>query len=302
MQATIRKSNKVRRSKGDVIFDTVVYIITGLMILIAIYPMYFILIASISDPALVSSGEIVLIPNGFNLRAYEKLAEFDDIWTGYRNTILYVIGGTAITLAVNIPASFALSRKQLFGKRALMAVYLIPMFFTGGLIPTYMVVKAVNLVDNPLVMILPFSVASYYIIVGRTFFQNTIPEELWEAAQLDGCGQVRYFFIVALPLSKAVLAVIALWSAVGQWNGYFNALIYLRSPEFQPIQIALRNILINNQMMGMTQIGAAAVEARQPAELIKYASIVVSSLPIMLLYPFVQKYFNNGIMLGSVKG
>lgn len=232
MQATIRKSNKVRRSKGDVIFDTVVYIITGLMILIAIYPMYFILIASISDPALVSSGEIVLIPNGFNLRAYEKLAEFDDIWTGYRNTILYVIGGTAITLAVNIPASFALSRKQLFGKRVLMAMYLIPMFFTGGLIPTYMVVKAVNLVDNPLVMILPFSVASYYIIVGRTFFQNTIPEELWEAAQLDGCGQVRYFFIVALPLSKAVLAVIALWSAVGQWNGYFNALIYLRSPEF----------------------------------------------------------------------
>ena len=161
---------------------------------------------------------------------------------------------------------------------------------------------SVNLVDNPLVMILPFSVASYYIIVGRTFFQNTIPEELWEAAQLDGCGQVRYFFIVALPLSKAVLAVIALWSAVGQWNGYFNALIYLRSPEFQPIQIALRNILINNQMMGMTQIGAAAVEARQLAELIKYASIVVSSLPIMLLYPFVQKYFNNGIMLGSVKG
>lgn len=128
MQATIRKSNKVRRSKGDVIFDTVVYIITGLMILIAIYPMYFILIASISDPALVSSGEIVLVPNGFNLRAYEKLAEFDDIWTGYRNTILYVIGGTAITLAVNIPASFALSRKQLFGKRALMAMYLIPMF------------------------------------------------------------------------------------------------------------------------------------------------------------------------------
>ena len=151
-------------------------------------------------------------------------------------------------------------------------------------------------------MTLPFSVASYYIIVGRTFFQNTIPEELWEAAQLDGCGQVRYFFIVALPLSKAVLAVIALWSAVGQWNGYFNALIYLRSPEFQPIQIALRNILINNQMMGMTQIGAAAVEARQLAELIKYASIVVSSLPIMLLYPFVQKYFNHGIMLGSVKG
>ena len=178
-----------------------------------------------------------------------------------------------------------------------MAMYLIPMFFTGGLIPTYMVVKAVNLVDNPLVMILPFSVTSYYIIVGRTFFQNTIPEELWEAAQLDGCGQV-----VALPLSKAVLAVIALWSAVGQWNGYFNALIYLRSPEFQPIQIALRNILINNQMMGMTQIGAAAVEARQLAELIKYASIVVSSLPIMLLYPFVQKYFNHGIMLGSVKG
>ena len=193
-------------------------------------------------------------------------------------------------------------KKELYGKKLFNMFYLIPMFFTGGLIPTYMVVKNLGLTDTMTVMVLPFSVVTYYIIVGRTFFENSIPDELWEAAQLDGCGYISFFFKICLPLSKAIIAVIALWAAVGQWNGYFNALIYLRSEALQPLQIVLRNILISNQTISSMMTGSAAVEAKQMADLIKYAVIVVSSAPIMCMYPFVQKYFNQGVMLGAVKG
>lgn len=295
-------SNKVKRSREDVIFDTVLYVIAGILILITLYPMYFIIIASFSDPALVSQGKIMFIPKGINFKAYKQLAGYAKLWVGYKNTILYVIGGTIMTLVVNIPASYALSRKKMYGRNVMTFFYLIPMFFTGGLIPTYMAVKDFGLLDTHWVMIVPFSVVTYYIIVGRTFFQNSIPDDLWEAAQLDGCGYIGFFFKIVLPLSKAVIAVIALWAAVGQWNGYFNALIYLRSEELQPLQIVLRNILVSNQTIAAQTTGAAAVEAKQMADLIKYAVIVVSSAPIMCMYPFVQKYFNQGVMLGSVKG
>lgn len=295
-------SNKVKRSREDVIFDTILYVIAAILILITLYPMYFIIIASFSDPALVSQGKIMFIPRGINFKAYKQLAGYAKLWVGYKNTILYVIGGTIMTLVVNIPASYALSRKNMYGRNVMTFFYLIPMFFTGGLIPTYMAVKDFGLLDTYWVMIVPFSVVTYYIIVGRTFFQNSIPDDLWEAAQLDGCGYLGFFFKIVLPLSKAVIAVIALWAAVGQWNSYFNALIYLRSEELQPLQIVLRNILVSNQTIAAQTTGAAAVEAKQMADLIKYAVIVVSSAPIMCMYPFVQKYFNQGVMLGSVKG
>ncbi|MBM6668343.1 carbohydrate ABC transporter permease [Lacrimispora saccharolytica] len=298
----LKKGTKLKKSKEDKIFDFIVYGIAVLLILITLYPMYFIVIASISDPNLVSSGEIMFLPKGVNFKAYEQLKNYPQIWTGYKNTILYVIVGTVITLVVNIPASYALSRKRLYGRKLFTAFYLIPMFFTGGLIPTYLAVQQFQLLDTFWVMVLPFSVVTYYIIVGRTFFSSSIPDDLWEAAQLDGCGYLGFFFRIVLPLSKAVIAVIALWAAVGQWNGYFNALIYLRDPELQPLQIALRNILINNQTMSSMLTGAAATEAQQMADLIKYAIIVVSSAPIMCMYPLVQKYFNQGVMLGSLKG
>ncbi|MGN0251246.1 MAG: carbohydrate ABC transporter permease [Oliverpabstia sp.] len=295
-------SNKVKKSKEDKVFDTILYIFAGILILISLYPMYFIVIASVSDPSLVSKGEIMFLPKGVNLKAYKELAGYAKLWTGYMNTILYVIAGTIVTLVVNIPVSYALSRKKLYGKTFFTFFYLIPMFFTGGLIPTYIAVKNLGLLDTFWVMVVPFSVVTYYIIVGRTFFANSIPDELWEAAQLDGCGYLGFFFRIVLPLSKAVIAVIALWAAVGQWNSYFNALIYLRSENLQPLQIVLRNILISNQSISAMTTGAAAVEAKQMADLIKYAVIVVSSAPIMCMYPFVQKYFNQGVMLGSVKG
>lgn len=293
---------KVKKSRTDQIFDFFLYLIAVILVIIMLYPMYFIVIASFSNPADVSAGNIVFLPKGITFKGYKKLLEYSQLWVGYKNTILYAFVGTIISLIVNVPTAYALSRKDLCGRKLFTVFYLIPMFFTGGLIPTYLIVKDFGLLDNFWVMVLPFSVVTYYIIVARTFFSNSIPGDLWEAAQIDGCGNLGFFFQIVLPLSKAVLAVIALWTAVGQWNSYFNALIYLRSPELQPLQLVLRNILISNQTISSMSTGAAAVEAKQMADLIKYAIIVVSSAPIMCMYPFVQKYFNQGVMLGSLKG
>ena len=211
---TAVRNNKVKKSKEDKIFDFILYGIAAILIVVALYPMYFIVIASISNPNLVSNGEILFLPKGINFKAYEQLASYSQLWTGYKNTILYVIFGTIFTLVVNIPAAYALSRRKLYGRKALTIFYLIPMFFTGGLIPTYLAVQQFHLLDTFWVMVLPFSVVTYYIIVGRTFFANSIPEELWEAAQLDGCGYMGFFFRIVLPLSKAVIAVIALWACL----------------------------------------------------------------------------------------
>lgn len=297
-----KTKNRVRKSKSDKIFDIILYSIAALLILVTLYPMYFIVIASISNPTDVSAGNITFLPKGITFKGYGKLFEYSQLWLGYKNTIIYAAIGTAISLVVNIPAAYALSRKDLVGHKLFTAFFLIPMFFTGGLIPTYMTIQGFGLLDTLWVMVLPFSVVTYYIIVARTFFTTGLPDGLWEAAQIDGCGNIRFFMQMVLPLSKAVIAVIALWTAVGQWNSYFNALIYLRSPSMQPLQIILRNILINNQTISAMSTGSAAVEAKQFADLIKYAVIVVSSAPIMCMYPFVQKYFNQGVMVGALKG
>ena len=302
-EAAIKPARRrIRRTKGDVVFDVILYTITGLMILVTLYPMYFVLIASISNPTDVSAGNITFYPIDITFKGYQKLFDYPQLWTGYGNTILYALFGTVFSLIANIPAAYALPRRDLVGRRFFTVFFLIPMFFTGGLIPTYMTVQSYGLLDTRLVMVLPFAVVTYYIIVARTFFSNSLPDGLWEAAQIDGCGNLRFFFQMVLPLSKAVIAVIALWTAVGQWNSYFNALIYIRSPELQPLQIILRNILIGNQTISAMSTGSAAVEAAQLADLIKYAIIVVSSAPIMCLYPFVQKYFNQGVMIGALKG
>ena len=293
---------KVKRSTADQIFMFFLYLVTGILTVVALYPMYFIIIASISNPSEVAAGSVVLFPVQPTLQAYQKLIDYESIWIGYRNTIIYTVLGTAMILAVNLPAAYALSRKDLVGRRLINLFFIFPMYFGGGLIPTYMVVRDFGLVDNFWVMIIPFSVITYYIIVARTFFSNSLPDGIWEAAQVDGCGNLRFFFSFVLPLSKAIIAVIALWAAVGIWNQYMTALIYLRNADLQPLQIILRSILINNQNMASMMTGSAAQEAQQLAELIKYAVIVISSLPVMMIYPFVQKYFNQGVMIGAVKG
>ncbi|WP_420800564.1 carbohydrate ABC transporter permease [Paenibacillus urinalis] len=277
------------------------YVFAVVLLIVLIYPIYFIIIASFSDPAAVANGQVWLFPKGFTLAGYQELLKHENIWIGYRNTILYTVIGTVISLVVNISAAYALSRKDLFGRRAISLFFIFTMFFNGGLIPTFLTIRDFHMYDTFLVMVLPFSVAVYNIIVARTFFQHSIPEDLWEAAQLDGCGNLRYYLQIVIPLSKAVISVIALWTAVGHWNSYFNALIYLKDPNLYPLQLILRNILITNQMQSSMGTGEAAAVALRLANLMRYAVIIVATVPIMCIYPFVQKYFNQGVMIGAVK-
>lgn len=293
---------KVRSQRSDVAFNIILYAACTLLLLLILYPLWFIVIASFSDPSAVAGGHVWLLPVGFTLDGYEELLKQANVWIGYRNTIAYTLVGTLIALAVNIPAAYALSRRDLWGRRALMGLYVFTMFFSGGLIPTFLTIQQVGLYNTFWVMVLPFSVSAYNIIVARTFFQNSLPAELWDAAQMDGCGNLRFFFTMALPLSKAVVSVIALWTAVGQWNSYFNALIYIRDGSLHPLQLIMRNILITNQSFAALGTGEAAIIAMRKANLVRYAMIIVSTVPIMCVYPFIQKYFDQGVMIGSIKG
>lgn len=293
---------RVRSQRSDVVFNIFLYSFCALLLLIVLYPLWFIVIASLSDPSAVASGHVWVLPVGFTLDGYEELLKQTNVWVGYRNTIAYTLVGTLIALGVNIPAAYALSRRDLVGRKVLMGLYAFTMFFSGGLIPTFLTVQEFHLYNTFWVMVLPFSVSVYNIIVARTFFQNSLPGELWDAAQVDGCGNLRFFFTMALPLSKAVISVIALWTAVGQWNSYFNALIYIRDSELHPLQLIMRNILITNQSFAALGTGEAAIIAMRKASLVRYSMIIVSTVPIMCVYPFIQKYFDQGVMIGSVKG
>jgi putative aldouronate transport system permease protein len=273
-----------------------------MILLIVLYPLYFVVIASVSDPYAVSGGSVWLVPKGFTFDGYKELLKHSDIWTGYGNTILYTIVGTLVGLVVNIPAAYALSRKDLVGKKFFMLMFVFTMFFSGGLIPTFLTIKEFHLYNTFTVMVLPFSVSVFNIIVARTFFQSSIPDDLWEAAQIDGCGNLRYFFGIVLPLSKAVIAVIGLWTAVGIWNSYFNALIYIKDTSLYPLQLILRNILIVNSMQGSMGTGEAAQVALRLSNMMRYSVIIVSTVPILCVYPLVQKHFNQGVMIGAVKG
>lgn len=271
------------------------------MIVATVYPLWFVIIASFSNPADVVSGQVWLWPKQINIDGYKELFKQSEIWKSYANTILYTAVGTLVGLAVNLPAGYALSRKDLFGRKWINVFYLIPMFVSGGLIPTYFVVRKFGLYNSFWVMIIPFAVSTYNIIVARTFFKENLPDSLWEAAQIDGCGTIRFFLQFVIPLSKAVIAVIALWTAVGIWNQWFNALIYIENENLIPLQLLLRRILITNQSLLGAATGSMAQELRQLSDMMRYASIVISTLPIMCMYPFLQKYFNQGVMLGAVK-
>lgn len=297
----------MKQSKFDRNFDFVVLALLLLLLLAVIYPLYFVIIASISDPSQVSVGRVILVPKGFTLDGYRKVIEYEKIWTGYRNTILYVLGYTALSVTLTMLAGYALSRKKMIGRKVIMFFMIFTMFFSGGLIPTYLLVDKIGLIGNPLIIILMGSVSVYNIIVARTFMQSSIPDELYDAATIDGCNHTKFFFYVVIRLSPALLAVLTLFAAVGQWNSWFNAMIYLRNQNLMPLQMVLREIIISQStFMSVTDTGAMMGEdvAQQAllVESMKYAVIIVSTLPIMCLYPFVQKYFVKGIMIGSIKG
>lgn len=296
-------THKSRKPKSlqEKIFDVLVYGMAVLLILLIIYPLWFVIIASFSNPQDVTTGAVWFWPKSWSLEGYKTLFAQPLIWRSYFNTILYTVAGTAFGLLVNIPVGYALSRRDLFGRKWISLLYVVPMFVTGGLIPIYLVTKNFGLLNTVWVMIVPFAVSPYNIIVARTFFQESIPNGLWEAAQVDGSSTFRYFFQIVLPLSKAILAVIGLWTAVGIWNSWFNALIYLTDQNLQPLQLILRQLLITNQTLQSQATGDVASQLRQTADMMKYAAIVVSTLPIMMVYPFLQKYFNQGVMVGAIK-
>ena len=287
---------------NDLIFNIILYGMSIIILLIVIYPLYFIVIASFSNPTEVANGKVWFVPSQFTVDGYKEIMRHSELWTGYRNTIVYTVLGTVIGLAVNIPSAYALSRRDLVGRKLITFFFIFTMFFNGGLIPTYFTIRDFGLYDTFWVMVLPFSVVVYHIIIARTFFDSSLPQGILDAAQIDGCGNLRFFFQIALPLSKAVLAVIALYTAVSQWNAYFNALVYIRNEDLKPLQLVIRNILITNQAMAGTGDGLAAQEARRLSELMKYAVIIISTVPIMCVYPFVQKYFSQGVMIGAIKG
>lgn len=299
--AAMTRTPRTKRRSRVTVAEVVLYAFAVLFLIAIIYPIYFIVIASFSDPSSVANGQVWLFPKGFTLEGYRELLRHENIWIGYRNTILYTVVGTLFGLVVNISAAYALSRKDLVGRKFFSLFFIFTMFFSGGLIPTFLTIRDFHLYNTFLVMVLPFSVVVFDMIVARTFFQTSIPGDLWEAAQIDGCGNLRYFVLIVLPLSKAIIAVLGLWIAVGYWNSYFNALIYLKDPNLYPLQLILRNILITNQMQSGMGTGEAAQVALRLANLMRYSVIIIATIPIMCVYPFIQKYFNQGVMIGAVK-
>ena len=301
-------TKKVKRSKEDIIFDTIIFIILTIIFLVVAYPLYFIIISSISAPEAVAGGKVVLLPVDINLRGYQEVFKDNRIMRSFLNSVFYTFCGTVINLAVTLPTAYALSRSRFVLKKFVTTFYLITMFIGGGMIPTYMVVQKTGLLDSMWGLIIPGALGVYNMIVARTFFQQNISEELYEAAEIDGCSHARFFFSIALPLSGAIIAIMVLYYGVGHWNAYFNALLYMQTEEKFPLQLILRSILVQNeaQLGQAASTSAAAREAaqqqRQLVELMKYSLIIISSIPVLILYPLIQKHFVKGVMIGSVKG
>ncbi|WP_169082380.1 carbohydrate ABC transporter permease [Paenibacillus sp. PL91] len=297
------KSVSIRESSGDRVFMVLIYAFLTMVLLIVLLPLLYIVSSSFSSPQAVVSGKVWLFPIQFTLDGYKAVFNNPQIGTGFMNSLYYTVVGTLINVVLTVMLAYPLARKTFYGRNFFMVLLVITMMFEGGLIPYYLVVKDLNLLDTRWAMILPGALAVFQVIIARTFFQTSIPEELSEAADLDGCSDIRFIFSIVLPLSKPILAVMMLMYAVGHWNAYFDALIFLRSPDLFPLQIVLRNVLILNTVDASMISNANQMLAQQGLkDLLKYSLIVVASGPVLLIYPFVQKYFVKGVMIGSLKG
>ena len=297
------RNQRIKLCTSDRIYYTIAYTILTLLTLIVLYPLIYIVSASFSSGEAVTMGRVVLWPVDLSIEGYKKVFAYSDVWIGYKNTIFYVIVGTAINVFMTLICAYPLARKGLPHKGFIMFLFTFTMMFGGGLIPTYLVVNSLGMVNTIWSMLIPGAMAVYQMIITRTFFQNTIPDELLESAKIDGCNDFLFFFRFTLPLSQAVIAVISLQYAVGHWNTYFNALIYLQNKNLYPLQIFLRQILVMSQFEAqdiMDEETASILQGMK--DLIKYALIVVSTVPILCVYPFLQKYFVKGVMIGSLKG
>ena len=295
----------LKRPNADSVFDVINYSFLGLCFLIVFYPLVYIISSSFSDATAVVGGKVWLWPVDFSLDAYEAVFLSQQIWTGYYNSFIYTIMGTCINIFMTVLAAYPLSRKTFFGRNIIMGIFAFTMLFSGGLIPLYLLVRSLGLLDTRMAMVIPNAMAVWNVILMRTYFQQNIPDDLYEAAELDGCRESRFLISIVLPLSGPIIAVILLFYAIGHWNSYFNALIFLSSTHLYPLQIVLRNILIMNQfdpsMMANVDMYELA-RLQNMKDLLKYSIIVVASAPLLILYPFVQKYFIRGIMIGALKG
>ena len=291
------------RSYGDRVFGAVNITLLTVVSLIVIYPLFYVLSASISNPASVLNGDMWLLPKEITFAGYSKVFENKELLNSYGNTIFYTVLGTAINLIMTVMAAYPMSKRDLKGRNLLMAIMVFTMFFSGGLVPTYMLVKQLGMTNSFWALVIPNAVSVYNIIIVRTFFQSSIPHEIQEAAAIDGCSEMRILRSVVLPLSMPIIAVMILFYSVGHWNAYFSALIYLTDRADYPLQLILREILIQGQMEEMVNAGDSShAKTLLDQEAVKYAVVVVANLPILLLYPFLQKYFVKGVMIGAIKG
>ncbi len=293
-----------RMSSGDRAFMTIVFVLLSIILLVVLYPLIFIVSSSFSSTSAVMAGRVWLFPVDFSLSGYKAIFKNNDILTGYINTIIYTITGTLLNVVMTICAAFPLSRRDFRVRKPLMFLFVFTMFFSGGIVPLYILMNQLGLTNTRFAMILPGALSVWNMIIMRTFFESNIPKDLLEAAQLDGCSDFKFLLRIVLPLSGAVIAVIALFYAVGHWNAFFNALLYLTNKKLYPLQVFLRDILILNSIdASMINIDIKELEAKEGLkELLKYSLIIVSSVPVLCIYPFVQRHFVKGVMVGAIKG
>ena len=300
------KGKHIKQTNADRLYDIVILILISLLLLIILYPLWFVLIASFSDSSEVMKGNVIFWPKGFSFEAYEKVLRDPKIITGYGNTIFYTVAGTLLNLSGTIAIAYPLSRRDFVGRRVISIVLTFTMFFNGGLIPTYLVYKEINIINTPWVMIIPGMVNVYNMIVMRSFF-DSLPYEMHEAAFIDGCGNMKIITRIVLPLSLPIIAVMVIFYGVMHWNEYFSALVYISDQKLKPLQLILRDILITStsrvsSMMSGGAVNTGEMDRIRTAESIKYAVAIVSTIPVLCLYPFLQKHFSKGVMIGAIKG
>ena len=296
------KNITVKENFQDKVFNTVNILIMAFICVSIAYPLYFVLVASFTDPNVVNEGKILLYPVRLFTGGYERILNYPPIWRGYWNTIAYTIVGTCISIAATVPAAYALSRRDMAGRKVLMFLFTFTMFFSGGIIPLFLVVQRTGIYNSIWAMTLPGAVSVYNLIVCRTFFETTVPRELLEASRIDGCTDFGFFFKIVLPVSSTIIAVMILFYATVIWNQFMNALMFLRDQDKMPLQVIVRNLILVNQANTMTQDASEFIMRQKLAEQLKYAVIVISAGPLIAAYPFLQKYFVKGVMIGSVKG
>ena len=299
----MKTNNRIKRTNGDTVTDVVINTILFLVAVVCLYPVWYVLIASVSSPSAISLGEVVLWPKGFNLFGYQALLDNKTIWIGYRNSILYAFFSTLLALIVELPAAYALSRPQLPGRKWIMTLFIITMYFSGGMIPQYMLLNSLGMINNPLALIVPCGASVFNLIVARRFFESNIPETLLEAARIDGGGYCRFFAKIVVPLSPAIIAIIALYCMMGSWNAFLTPQQYIYSPNLKTLQQVIRTITATldsslSADMDVTEL----ITQMQQKQLLKFSVIVVSVVPMVAVYPFVQKFFVKGVTVGAVKG